>query len=308
MRFKGLDLNLIVTLSVLLEERSVSAAARRLHLSQPATSAALGRLRSFFDDAILITLGKSMYPTPFAESLRPQLREFLRAAEDIITVSSTFEPGSSQRTFTVVASDSVISSLFVPLLDRLSVEAPSVGFDFIFPGPSSQTQFNRGDVDLMISPEGFVGGDHPTELLFEEQHVVVGWRDNPVFAEAVTEEAFFARPHVVVAIGPSRTLSFADRQVERLGRSRRIEVAVPAFSMAPPLLVGTDRLALMHERLAVTMARQLPIAYTPLPFALPPLRQMLHHHGSRTHDDGVRWLADELRKQASSIHSVDGMA
>jgi DNA-binding transcriptional LysR family regulator len=69
MRFKGLDLNLIVTLDILLEERSVSAAARRLHLSQPATSAALARLREFFDDEILVLLGKSMYPTPFAESV-----------------------------------------------------------------------------------------------------------------------------------------------------------------------------------------------------------------------------------------------
>src|SRR5438309_9427773 len=133
MRFKGLDLNLVVTLSILLEERSVSAAARRLHLSQPATSAALARLREFFKDEILVALGKSMYPTPFAESLRPQLREFLQAAESIIAVSSAFDPASSQRQFRVVASDSVIRSTFVPLMDRLSVQAPGVTLDFIFP-------------------------------------------------------------------------------------------------------------------------------------------------------------------------------
>ncbi len=302
MRFKGLDLNLILALDILLEERSVSAAARRLHLSQPATSAALARLREFFDDEILVVLGKSMYPTPFAEGLRPQVREVLKAAEGIIAASSVFDPASSHRTFKIVASDSVTSSIFVPLLDRLSTTAAGVGFDFIFPDPSSQAQFHRGDVDLMISPEGFAIDEHPTELFFEEQHVVVGWRENPIFDADISEADVFERGHVVVAIGAGRTLSFADRQVELLGRPRRVEVTVAAFTMAPLFLVGSQRLALMHERLAATMARQFPIAYAPLPFPFPPLRQMIHHHQSRANDDGVRWLLGELRSQAARFH------
>ncbi|QUD85936.1 LysR family transcriptional regulator [Phenylobacterium montanum] len=298
MRFKGLDLNLLVCLDVLLDERSVSAAARRLHLSQPATSAALARLREFFDDEILVGLGKSMYPTPFAEGLRPQVRECLKVADGIVSSSSVFDPATSQRAFRIIASDSVTSSILAPLLSRLASLAPRIGFDLIFPDPASQAEFQRGDVDLLISPEGFMVDEYPTELFFEEQHVIVGWRDNPLFQGEVTEEKIFRCGHVAVAIGPQRILSFADRQAELLGRSRRVEVRAASFAMAPLFLVGSERLAIMHGRLAETMTRQFPIAYAPLPFPFPPLRQMIHHHPSRANDEGVRWLLQELRIQA----------
>ena len=298
MRFRGLDLNLIHVLGVLREERSVSAAGRRLHLSQPATSAALARLREYFGDELLASLGKSMYLTPFAEGLRAQVSEFLRVAEDLVAVSTPFYPATSHRTFRIVVSDSVISSVLIPLVARVSKYAQNLLFDFILPDPASQAQFHRGEVDLLICPEGYVTGDYPTELFYEEQHVVAGWSESPFFLKEITEESIFERGHVSVAIGAGRTLSFGDRQIELLGRVRKIEVTVAGFAMAPLFLVGTQRLTLMHGRLAEAMARQLPINFAPLPFPFPTLRQVIHHHHSRRNDPGVRWLLGELKIQA----------
>src|SRR5687768_16369244 len=104
MRFKGLDLNLLMAFDTLLHTRSVSRAADRMHLSQAAMSSALGRLRDYFGDQILVVQGKRMYPTAFAASLVPQIRECLRQVEAVIATSPTFDPATSARSFRIVGS------------------------------------------------------------------------------------------------------------------------------------------------------------------------------------------------------------
>ena len=155
MRFKGLDLNLLVALNTMLEERSVSRAAERLNLSQPAVSAALARLREFFDDELLVPLGRQMMPTSFAESLRPVIVDLLTNAERLIATSSSFDPATSQRCFCIGASDFISIVLLPPLLRRLEREAPSLRIDVIPTGHSLHQQFERGKVDIVIEPEQY---------------------------------------------------------------------------------------------------------------------------------------------------------
>jgi glyoxylase-like metal-dependent hydrolase (beta-lactamase superfamily II) len=126
MRFKGLDLNLLVALDTLVETRSVSRSAERMNLSQPAMSSALGRLRDYFKDDILVSHGKRMHPTAYAESLLPQVREALRGIEALIGTSTQFDPATSPRTFRLIASDYITAALVVPLVARLSEVAPNV--------------------------------------------------------------------------------------------------------------------------------------------------------------------------------------
>ena len=96
MRFKGFDLNLLATLDVLLETRSVSRTAEKLHLSQPAVSAALNRIREYFNDDILVTRSKKMYPTALADTLRPRIRQALRGIDGLLTASSFFDPDDAR--------------------------------------------------------------------------------------------------------------------------------------------------------------------------------------------------------------------
>ena len=124
MRFQGLDLNLLLALDVLIEERSVSRAAERLHLSQPAMSAALRRLRDYFNDPILAAHGKRMIPTPHALALREQLRALLTDIERMVSISTQFDPAQSERRFRVGASDYLTTVLFtrlVPQLERVAL-------------------------------------------------------------------------------------------------------------------------------------------------------------------------------------------
>jgi DNA-binding transcriptional LysR family regulator len=301
MRFKGLDLNLLMAFDALLDTRSVSRAADRMHLSQAAMSSALGRLREYFGDEILIVQGKRMYPTAFAESLVPRVKECLRHVEEVISTSPTFDPATSQRTFRVVASDYVTGVLLAPLVADLAHTAPRVRIDILLPHDDVVKQIEDGDIDLLITPEHYVSTELPAEVLYEEEHVVAGWSENPLVQKPISENDLFGAGHVAVSIGNQRVVSYGDKQLESLGKTRRVEVVAPSFTLVPWLLEGTQRLALMHERLAIAMARHFPIAYTALPFQMPPLREMVQFHFARASDEGLAWLRGELRNIADRI-------
>jgi DNA-binding transcriptional LysR family regulator len=299
MRFKGLDLNLLVAFDALIELRSVTRAAERLHLSQAAMSAALGRLRSFFADDILVVHGKRMYPTAFAQNLSSQVQHCLREIDGMMVTSSSFDPDHSRRTFRVVSSDYITVVVLVPLLAHLARIAPGVTTEVVLPHDTVQKQVENGDVDLLITPEDYVSPDLPTELLYEESHVVVGCQTNRLLQRPITEEEFFAAGHVSVAIGNQRTAAFGDKMCAALGKPRRIEAVAPSFTTVPWLLIDTPRLAIMHERLARTMASRFSIAFCQLPFAIPAMREMVQYHYARRADAGLTWFREQLQGAAS---------
>jgi len=153
---QGLDLNLLVALDVLIEERSVSRAAERLHMSQPAMSAALGRLRDYFDDPILAAHGKRMIPSAHALLLRPMLRERLTSLDGLISVSTAFDPARSQRHFRIGLSDHLATVMFNPLLAGLQREAPGVTLEVIAPFDGQVALLDRGEIDVLVTPEEYV--------------------------------------------------------------------------------------------------------------------------------------------------------
>jgi DNA-binding transcriptional LysR family regulator len=308
MRFKGLDLNLLVAFDALMSTRSVSRAAERLNLSQPAMSAALNRLRAFFGDDLLVVHGKRMHPTAFAESLIPHVGESLRTVEAILATPTQFDPATSQRQFRIIASDYVVASILHPLVAGLAEKAPGVRLDIGLPGEAALAALNEGKIDLMITPEYVVTSDHPSETLYEERQLLVGWAQNPLFSKAVTEEDFFSAGHVAVAFGSVRTSSYADRQLETLGRKRHVEITAPFFTAVPWLIEGTMRLAILHERLVKALADRFDIASAELPFAIPPMKQQLYYHEARSADAGLKWLRGELKEcvRQASITRFDG--
>ena len=303
MRYKGLDLNLLVVFQLLLEERNVSRAAVRLHITQPAVSAALARLRETFDDELLVPYGRRMMPTARAESLVPLVRELLARADAVLSTSQNFDPATSQRSFRLVASDLVTAVLIPRLLLLLQQRAPAIRIEVLAPNPQSLGELERGTLDLLISPEPFLVPGHPAELLFEETFVVAGWRDNPALhgvagAAVLDEAAYLAHGHVAVDMGPGAVPAFVEQHMSALGKERRIEVVVPSFAAVPRLLIGTQRLATMHRRLAELLAVSLPLQLVELPFPFPAMREMCQHHQARAGDAGLAWLRGMLRAAA----------
>ena len=301
MRYKGLDLNLLHALDILLEVRNVSRAADRLHLSQSALSAALDRLRSYFGDELLLLEGRRMHPTPFAQQLVGPLRAYLEATDALLLTSRTFEPASAERSFRIVASDYVVAAILVRLAERLAVAAPGIRLDFVSPDETAMDRIQRGEMDLVISPREFLSPAQPMEELYLERFVVAGWRENPLFRQPLTTEAVLSVGHVAVAIGSHRETTFADRHMALLHGDRRIEATASSFTMVPWMLRGTNRLSFMHERLAKVMAGYLPIAYAPVPFAFPEMYEMVQHHRTKLSDTGIRWLIGEIREIAAEV-------
>jgi LysR family transcriptional regulator, nod-box dependent transcriptional activator len=299
MRFNRLDLNLLVVLDALLRERSVTRAARELHLSQPAMSASLARLRLYFNDELLVSQGKRMLPTAHAQNLAPLVAQALADIEMRIMGAAIFDPATSQRSFSICASDFATVVLLQPLLARLESEAPGVRITISAPAPEALVQLERGEVDFIVSPEQFASKAHPTQLLFEEKHVVVGCRKNPIFKKPLTDESFFEQGQVIMGVGHAQT--FAEREMGELNRRRRIDVVCASFLAVPWMLPGTRRIAMMHERLAQLMVKQLPLAIAPLPFEFPMMREIVQYHSARVEDSGMQWLLQALLGQAAAI-------
>lgn len=294
MRFKGLDLNLLLALDALLEECSVSRAAERLYLSQPAASAALARLRTWFGDPLLSPHGKRMVPTPYALRLKPMLTNLLAEIDVLVSQPALFDPATAKRRFRICTSDYLTSVVLRPLLVDLARSAPGIELEIVAPTDSSEDMLERGEIDLLMTPHEYVSPAHPSRLLLEEQHVVAGWSDNPLFGAPINVDAFCSAGHVTVRIGRLLRMTFAEAQLRARGIVRREEVVVPSFALVPELLVGTARLAIMHERLARHAAANLPIRYTPLPFDFPPMREMVQFHRARADDPGLLWLLEQV--------------
>ncbi|HEY6814185.1 MAG TPA: LysR family transcriptional regulator [Croceibacterium sp.] len=298
MRLDHFDLNLLVAFEVLLEERSVTRAARRLNLTQSAMSAALKRLRETLGDPILLQHGKAMIPTPHALALAPEVSAALAGLRRLTLPSTGFDPSSSARVFRVAASDYIATVLLAPLLQALESEAPHVRLEIALPAESTPERLGKGEFDLVLTPEDFVEPDHPAELLFEEEHVVAGCVRNPLLAAPLTYEGFVSAGHVAVRIDGRNT--HIENELARLGLSRRVEVHAPSFIQAPWLLPGTGRIALMHERLAALMAPLLALRVATPPFAIPPMREMMQFHATRAQDAGLLWLRGRLRTLAAT--------
>jgi LysR family nod box-dependent transcriptional activator len=299
MRFNRLDLNLLVVLDALLRERSVTRAARELHLSQPAMSASLARLRVFFNDEILVPQGKRMMPTAHAQNLAPLVAQALANIEMRIMGAAVFEPLTSQRRFRLCASDYVSIVLLQPLLAELEKSAPGVSIEISAPTPEAVPQLERGEIDFVLTPEQFASNEHPRQLLFEEKHVVVGCKNNPIFKHELTSAVFFQQAQVIMGLGHSP--GFAEREMGELNRRRRIDVVCASFLAVPWMLPGTRRIAMMHERLARLMIRKLPLCMVPLPFEFPLMREMVQYHSARVEDSGMQWLLQSLLAQAATL-------
>lgn len=292
MRLDAFDLNLLVAFEALIEERSVTRAARRLHVTQSAMSASLKRLRESFGDPILAQHGKTMMPTPYALTLAPEVSSSLAVLRRLTRPNPGFDPAIASRVFRIAASDYVATVLLAPLVAALERDAPRIGLEIVLPDESTPERLAKGEFDLILTPEEFLEPGHPAELLFEESHVVVGCERNPLLRAPMTSETFAAAGHVAVRIDGRNT--YIENKLSRQGLSRRVEVYAPSFIQAPWLLPGTARLALMHERLAKLMAPVLGLRIVAPPFRVPVMREMMQFHATRKSDEGLGWLRSRL--------------
>lgn len=314
MRFQRLDLNLLVALDALLAERSVSLAAERICLSQSATSSALARLREYFGDELLIVKGRQMILTARAESLVEPVRAVLEQIRTTIAVMPAFDPAESDRTIRMMASDYSTEVLLAGVMREFGVVAPGMRFEIHAMQDTAIESLERGIIDLLISIDISLSPDHPSQILFEEDYVVVGWDENPAMAEPMTRDLFFKLGHVTMRFGKARVPAFEDWFVRQQKQQRNIELVAPSFLSVPGLIIGSNRISSMHRRLATQMAEYLPLAIRELPLDIPPIREAVQWHITNNNDPAIRWVVERLavaaaakstRTQASNVVPFD---
>jgi LysR family transcriptional regulator, nod-box dependent transcriptional activator len=299
MRFQRLDLNLLVALDALLAERSVSLAAERICLSQSATSSALGRLREYFADDLLIVKGRQMVLTSRAEELVEPVRAVLEQVRTTIAVSPPFDPATSDRKIRLMASDYLTEVLLASALSDLLAAAPSMQFEIAPMADALNDALERGSVDILITIDYAISADHPSQILFEDDYVVVGWSENPAMAQKMTKDLYFSLGHVTARFGQARTPVFEDWFVRRQSQQRRVEIVAPSFLSIPGFVVGTHRIATMHRRLANRLATYLPIVIKEVPMSIPRIREAVQWHISNNNDPAIRWIVERLAAVAA---------
>lgn len=294
MRFGRLDLNLLVALDALLTEKSVSLAADRLCLSQSATSSALGRLRDYFGDELLVVKGRHMILTARAEELIEPVRAVLEQVRTTIAVAPEFDPATAERQVRIMASDYTTQVLLAEAIAELERDAPGLRFEIQPMSTNPIEAVERGFIDLLVTIDFAVSADHPIQLLFEDDYVVVGDAQNPAMKGEMTRERYFELGHVTARFGRASMPAFDEWFTRRQKQQRRIEVVAPTFLSLPGLIGGTRRIATMHRRLANQVVQGFPLVLRELPFAIPPIREVVQWHLTNNNDRALRWIVERL--------------
>ncbi|PJR10254.1 LysR family transcriptional regulator [Sinorhizobium meliloti] len=301
MRFKGLDLNLLVALDALMTKRSVTAAARSIHLSQPAMSSALARLRIYFGDDLFTREGRKFIPTPRAKALAPAVRDVLLHIQFSIISCDMFHPAMSERCFRIIVSDFVTLVFFEKVIERVVREAPAVGFELLFPDDEPNELLGRGEVDFLILPEQFMSSAHPQARLFDETLVCVGCPTNKQLTQQLSLEKYLSMGHVAAKFGRALKPSIEDWLLGEHGLKRRIEVIAPGFSLIPSLLSGTERIATIPLRLARHFAKTIPLRFVELPLPLPVFTMAVQWPAHHNRDQASRWMQEILLQEAGRM-------
>nr|WP_315236339.1 LysR family transcriptional regulator [uncultured Albidiferax sp.] len=291
MRLDRFDLNLLVVLDALLEERNVTRAALRLHIGQSAASGSLARLREHFSDELLVLVGRHMRLTPLAESLQEPVRDTLLRARAAIARKPSFDPATAERRFLIAASDYVTTVLLAEVVRLVAEQAPGILIDIRNPMPDVFDVFERGNLDLLVLPEQYMARfTTPKVKLFEDTQVCMVWADNSLVGESISFDDYMNMGHVTIHLGDERSLAFEEWFLPSYGKQRRIELSVDNFSILPLVVLGTQRMATLHRKQAKYFSQLFPLRLVEPPFDMPPVVELMSWPKHLENDPAHQWL------------------
>ena len=297
------DLNLLVALDALLRVRSVTRAAAALGLTQPALSAALGRLRRYFGDELLTRVGNSYELTPLATALREHVTAAMQANSRVFGVQDAFDPNESHREFTVYLSDYSTAVLAAPLCRLTRDHAPGVRIRI-------RQQHHRllndaseilRESDGIVMPHGFLSDANHLDL-FRDSFVGLVSADNDAVGDAVSLSELGRIPQVVVyqtqGVSPAPVL-----QLRMVGVEPWVDITTESFLVVPFLVAGTDRIGFVPSLLAERLAGLREFRRVELPIMTMEIVEALWWSPVHDADAGHSWFRGILREAAASVRS-----
>lgn len=287
----SLDLNLLRVFDALMQNGSVTGAAEQLHLSVPATSRALSRLRRAMGDEIMVRAGRGLVPTPFAERAARTVRRLLEEAGQLGLDGQGSDPANWRRTFTVRINDALVPVLAPTILARVREQAPGITVRFVVEGNESPDALRDGTIDFDIGVPDPGPPDLRTRRLFRDRYVAVFAASSRLArSESLTVDDVCALPHVA-ASRRGDTRGPIDTALQERGRSRQVVASVPSMTAAAILALEDDLIVPMPGLLARHLiASGLPLRQSALPFDLPPVDVAVQWHQRLDTDRPTQWL------------------
>lgn len=289
---RRLDLNLLVTLDVLLAEHNVTRAAERLNFSQPSVSVHLAKLREIFDDPLLLPGPRGMRPTARAEELREPLRQALEALERAVAPASPFDPAQARDTWRVAATDYGESAILLPALAGLRAAAPGTRIAVVEMAPSRiARQAEIGDIDLAFHTVEGSPLNLRRRTLFAERYVLAGRAGHPRLKRRPTLKQFCTLDQVIVSPDGGGFSGVTDAALAEHGLERRVVLSVPHFLFLRSVLESTDLVAMLPERL-VGNSGTLQVVDAPLEVPGYEMAMLWHERSHR--DPAHQWLREQI--------------
>ena len=302
---ESLDLNLLRVFDALMETGSVAEAAVRLHLSAPATSRALSRLRRAMNDPILVRAGRGLLPTPFAQHCASTVKALLEAADGLRADPAHSDPSAWQRTFSIRLNDALTPVLAPRLTRRIAGEAPGVRLRFVRQDSKESEPLRDGSIDLDVGVADPPPPDIHTSTLFTADFVAVVAAGTELGRAAhLSVDDICRHPHISasrrgLARGP------LDDALAQIGRSRHVAAVVPSYAVGALMALEGDVICLVPRVTAAHLIeRGVPLRAHEVPFDLPTADVELRWHRRVNDDPASRWLRDCLR---DAIHPLTAL-
>ena len=304
MDLSDIDLNLLVSLEILLQECNVTHAAQRLHVSQPAMSAQLARLRSTFNDPLLLPAerGRGMTPTALGLTLAGPLSTALKGLESVVRFQPSFDPHVDARTFHVAASDDAMIALGLRLIEQLS-SYPQIRIIFHRPRPELiAADLERGTMDLLIDAERLIPQSMKARELSNGRFVMAQRPGHPRGAASLDLNTYCDLQHVLFSSADGVPQGYMDEYLATVQRQRQVLVTVPQLSLVAQILRNSNYVCTLPITLFNNFGTDLELFE--LPFAAPSFHLMLAWHPRSHYDPAVGWLRDLIGEQAKVLNTT----
>ncbi|HET6857817.1 MAG TPA: LysR family transcriptional regulator [Streptomyces sp.] len=289
-----LDLNLLTALDALLEEGSVTDAAARLHVSAPAMSRTLGRIRRATGDQILVRTGRTMTPTPHALALRATVHDLVQQAQLVLSAHTDVDLAALERTFTLKWHDALAAAAGPALLHSLRADAPRVRLRFLAEASTDTHDPRRGDIDLEAGSGESSSPAFRHEIVGRDRLVLALRPAHPLCGGPLTLADYAAAEHITVS-RRGRLRDPIDDALEAQGVSRQVVAAAPTNATALQFVRHHDLVAAVPELMSRPLLDDLGLRTLPLPLSLPTIPIHLVWHRRYDNDPAHAWLREQAR-------------
>lgn len=294
MNLNRIDLNLFVVLDAIYTEGGITRASRKLNLTQPAISHALGRLREMFGDPLLERDGRAMVPTPLARSLIEPVRRSLRGLEITLNEVARFDPASTERRFTLSVRDVLEATLLPVLMRRITENAPLIAVNTVrVDRRDLEAELAAGTVDAAIDTLLPLSDNIRRIRIAADPLVVIVRADHPAFGDGMDMETYLRQDHILVSSRRSGP-GLEDVELSRLGVERRVRLRCQHYFAACRVVSLTDLVLTMPESYARIANRQYNNRILPFPLSVPMLDAYLYWHANVDQEPANLWLREQL--------------